>query len=147
MKQVVIIKKIKKDYQKQKEKIISKVLHKYYNINNYEIVYNENGKPYIKGNKVYFNISNARNKVIFVFNTIPVGVDIEYFRPIPHSFKQFLNLEKYNDKETITIFSEKEAIIKLLGKSLSFINDIKIEDYKMKVKIHKKYVICIAYHH
>lgn len=144
MKQKIIIKRIKKNYQKQREKIIFKTLDKYYNIKDYLIEYNKNGKPYLKDNKVFFNISHDQNKVVFIFDAKPIGIDIQFFRKVPASLKKFLKYENCSDKKMVIFFSQKEAIIKLLGESLKIINDININDYELITKIHRKYVISIA---
>ena len=45
-----------------------------------DIVTAENGKPYIKGNPVYFSISHCDGLAVSVLSTAPVGVDCESVR-------------------------------------------------------------------
>ena len=47
-------------------------------VTNAEIVYNEHGKPYLKNNELYFNISHDKNITALVTSDKEIGVDIEY---------------------------------------------------------------------
>ena len=47
-----------------------------------DIVTAENGKPYIKGNPVYFSISHCDGLAVSVLSTAPVGVDCESVRAV-----------------------------------------------------------------
>lgn len=138
--------KIKKDYVAQKEQIIKETLLSDYNINNYEIKYTKNGKPYIEGNEVYFSISHDKDLLLIVFDNNPVGADIQFYRPINDNLKDLLMIDSNESKEIINEFSAREAVIKLMGKRLCNINDIHINDYKIKTIKEKDYVINIAHY-
>lgn len=140
----LILKQINNNYEKQKQEIIKKVLKKQYNIDNYEICYTKNGKPYLKNNKVYFNISNDNQYFIIAFSKHPIGIDIQFYKKINKEFKKILNICEYDDKKCIEIFSLKEAIIKLEGLTLKDINKINTKKYKIKKIRNEKYVINIA---
>ena len=47
------------------------------NLSDYVVLKNKNGKPYFKGNDIYFNISNKDNITVAVTSFNPVGIDIE----------------------------------------------------------------------
>ena len=142
--QKIILQKIDDNYELQKQKIISDVIHNYYHINEYKLLYSKNGKPYIKDNQIYLSISNDNNQLLIVFDTKPVGADIQFYRQITSSFKKILFFDKLNDKEVIKLFSQKEAIIKLIDSRLCYINDIDIKKYKVKSYIYDDLVISIA---
>ena len=77
--------KLKKDnidiFYLNKENIVSKdflslVLNNEYGISNYEIAKNKNGKPYLKDNKVYFNISHKKDMIAIAVSKNEIGFDI-----------------------------------------------------------------------
>ena len=94
-----------------------------------EYVYNKNGKPYIKGNPIYFNISHSNEYVSVVISDTEVGIDIQEINEntlkacklvFTDEVYQFL-LEK-NDIELSTyVYACKEAFIKQQGLSLKHI--------------------------
>lgn len=47
------------------------------NIYDYNVYYNEYGKPYLD-NGLYFNISHSKNVIVCVISDREVGIDIEY---------------------------------------------------------------------
>ena len=142
--QKIVLQTIENDYKSQKKKIISDVIRKYYHIEEYELLYSKNGKPYIKNNKIYLSISNDNNLLLIVFDTKPVGADIQFFKKVPESFKRILFFYFLDDKEVITLFSKKESIIKLIDSNICYINMIDIKKYKVKSFIYDEFVINIA---
>lgn len=143
----IILTKKHSNYQKQKEYIIKNVLLKYYNISTYKICYTNNGKPYlVTDQNMYLSISNDQNMLLIVFDNVPVGVDIQFYKPLKVNLNSLLLLNCNNSVDLINIFSAKEAIIKLLGKKLININNINIENYKLKRFQCKDFVINIAYY-
>lgn len=142
--QKIVLQTIEDNYEFLKKKIMSDVIRKYYNIDEYELLYSKNGKPYIKDNKIYLSISNDNNKLLIVFDTKPVGADIQFYRKVPVSFKKVLFFDELDDKETVNLFSKKEAIIKLIDSKLCYINEIDVKKYKVKSYIYDDFVISIA---
>lgn len=140
----IILSKINKNYENQKNKIIKSILKNEYNISNYEICYNVNGKPYIKNNKVFFNISNDNQYMLIVFSKYPIGVDIQFYKKLNENFKKILNINEKDDKKCIEIFSLRESIIKLEGLSLKDINKLDEKKYRIIQFKNDKYVINIA---
>ena len=59
------------------KELLTKILEKE-NVANIEIVYNEHGKPYLKNNELYFNLSHDRNMTVLVTSNQEIGVDLEY---------------------------------------------------------------------
>ena len=99
-----------------------------HHITHYELVYNEYGKPYLKDNAVYFNISHTKNIIVVAVSDKEVGVDIQYkcYRPRVKD-KYFTKEEKAYidnslDKEDAftAIWVKKEAYLKMIGQGLSY---------------------------
>ena len=112
---------IKNTPQKEKKKLQSaigrhiakEVAKMFYNIEDTEII-TENKKPKFKNVDLCFNISHSNNIVAVAFDTMPLGLDIEYMKE--RDFKALL--ERYNiesdDKELFYQFwTEYEASIKI----------------------------------
>ena len=112
---------IKNTPQKEKKKLQSaigrhiakEVAKVFYNIEDTEII-TENKKPKFKNVDLCFNISHSNNIVAVAFDTMPLGLDVEYMKE--RDFKSLL--ERYNiesdDKELFYQFwTEYEASIKI----------------------------------
>lgn len=130
----------------ESKKLIDQVL-KDNNINNYTIIYNEYGKPYLKNINKYFNVSNTKNISVCVFSDKEIGVDIECLRYNELVMKRMFNEKEINlikksknKKEMFTIiWTIKESYSKLIGLGLNY-NYKKIDTFNIKNKISiKKY--------
>lgn len=130
----------------ESKKLIDQVL-KDNDINNYTIIYNEYGKPYLKNINKYFNVSNTKNISVCVFSDKEIGVDIEYLRYNELVMKRMFNEKEINlikksknKKEMFTIiWTIKESYSKLIGLGLNY-NYKKIDTFNIKNKINiKKY--------
>jgi 4'-phosphopantetheinyl transferase len=92
------------------------------------IHYNEFGKPYLKGNPIFFNVSHSGNIVVCAFSEeFEIGIDVESFNHIDiDDFKsQMTHFEWdriFNSDDKIQAFfkywTQKEAILKAHGKGL-----------------------------
>lgn len=132
-------------------------------INN--LVYNKFGKPFLKNNPVFFNISHSGDFVICAINDkSEIGIDIEIISDIEiDDFKpQFTENEwnkiisSNNKKETFfEYWTQKEAVIKAHGDGLTLslntfdildnITHINGEKYYLKeIKIDKQYKCYIS---
>lgn len=98
------------------------------NINSYSIIYGEHGKPYLKDNPVYFNISHSESVVILSVSDSEIGCDIEYIGPNVNNIasKYFTDEEnEYIDsssdkvKAFFEIWTLKESFMKATGFGLS----------------------------
>lgn len=89
--------------------------------------YGENGKPYLIGNAVYFNISHSHERAVCCISEYECGVDIEKIRPV--SMKLIDRVCSEEEKEAILtaenreeafarLWTKKEAYIKLKGSGI-----------------------------
>lgn len=131
------------------EYLLSKLLKKnhikYSDIN---IVYNENGKPYIESNPLYYNISHKDGFVSVVVSNKECGIDIETIKDKNINLDLFAsNKEKdyiNGDKERLfEIYTLKEATLKMYGKSLLDIKNINTNNVKKKIIKEKDYIVTI----
>ncbi|MBQ8821416.1 MAG: 4'-phosphopantetheinyl transferase superfamily protein [Lachnospiraceae bacterium] len=92
-----------------------------------EILRGEHGKPYVKDNPWYFNTSHSGEYLVMVFDTIPVGIDVQELRPVR---KPELIAKRFSEKEQEYIASggedalyrvwcRKEAYAKCVGRGLT----------------------------
>lgn len=135
------------------EIILKKLLSKY-NLSYESLDYyiNDYGKPYIKNNNIFFNISHSYNYVITTISHNEVGIDIEKIRKTPLNIinqfatdkeKEYILSSNENIEERIfKIYTLKEAYFKMLGTNLNNIlqvefdikdNKIYCNDTKVKV--------------
>ncbi len=129
------------------QKLLNKVLTEL-NIND-EIIYNEYGKPYLKSNKVYFNISHSFDYIVLVISSKEIGVDIEKIRMRRNVIdKVYTEDEKklINNADDFTLmWVKKESYVKYLGKGLSYglknVDTLKLKRYQ--IKKYKDYYIAI----
>lgn len=123
-----------------------------YNLSNYVVLKTKNGKPYFKGNNIYFNISNKDNITVAVTSSKPVGIDIERLTFKEGVVKRFFRKSEQEiiknslDKELdfTTMWVKKEAYIKYLGLDITSIR--KIDTTKITgftIKKYKEYIIGI----
>lgn len=99
----------------------------------------ENGKPYCENAEIHFSISHCKDLVVCAVHRFPVGVDIEFIRPLDLRITKFACTEKdlilINELETdsekeimfFKLWTAKEAFIKFHGKVLA---DLKTVDYE-----------------
>lgn len=111
----------------QKRSILSSYLLKYAlkvnNICETNIIYNEYGKPYLKGNDFYFNISHSGKYVVCALSKKEVGVDIERIRPthdlvLKNCFTKEEQDYVTDDASFTKLWTLKESYIKYLGTGL-----------------------------
>ena len=105
--------------------------------NSIDYFINDEGKPYIKNNNLFFNISHSENYVITVISEKEIGVDIEKIRKVPlNTIRQFAteNEKKYilssnsNIEERLfKIYTLKEAYFKMKGENLSRIFEVEFK--------------------
>ena len=132
------IDKYKNDITKKRsiigEILLSRLLEKN-NFNYEELSFytNKDGKPYIKDNPIYFNISHSNDFVVVVISNKEIGIDIEKIRDtninIINQFctdkeKEYILNSSNIYKSLFNIYTLKEAYIKMKGTNLSQINNI-----------------------
>ena len=104
------------------EDLLKKILKKYHI--EYDIFYNENRKPYIKNNPIFFNISHSGKYIVCVVSDKEIGVDIQeivYKNKVidrictVNEKKQAINPENFTK-----MWVKKESYVKKLGIGLSY---------------------------
>ncbi len=138
------------------ELILAHALKDYANIDQYDIEYNEYGKPYLKNiNNVYFNISNTSNINVCVVSDKEIGVDIESPKYVSGIFnmvftkkeQEIVRMSDNKELDFIKIWTVKESYVKLLGVGISFglksVDTTKLTN-KIDFEFYKNYVIAIA---
>lgn len=131
-----------KNISDQKRSIVSKLLLKdilkLNKISNDLIIYNEYGKPYLKNNEFFFNISHCEDYVVLVTSAYEVGIDIQKIQKTNHLIvnKKYQKEEQdyvTDDEKFTRVWTLKESYLKAIGKGLyeklesfSTIKDLKI---------------------
>ena len=97
-----------------------------------EILKDEMGKPYLKNNEVYFNVSHSGEYLALAISESPVGIDIQepknirdgLYRKVVQPAEQSLIGEK-RQENFLRLWSLKESFVKAEGKGLR----IPMKDY------------------
>lgn len=116
-----------------------RILLKEKNVEFKDIYFNEYGKPYIKDNPIYFNISHSHKYVTAAISDKEIGIDIEKIRTVNiKSTNQIATIKEKeyistNQKKYFEIYTLKEAYFKSLGTNLNNILNIEfiIDDDKI----------------
>ena len=121
------------------------------NISNYELVYGENNKPYLRNNELYFNISHSNEYVICLVSNEEVGCDIEKIKDVklnvakshfhPNEYETIINSN--NPLDTFFKFwTLKESFMKNKGLGLKLPLDsfemVLEKDIKVKQNLDKQ---------
>lgn len=105
-----------------------------------EIIYNEYGKPYLKNNEIYFNISHKDNYTVLVTSKKEIGIDIEKITFKKRVLNKIANDEEKklikNAEDFTKLWVKKESYVKYLGMGLSYglknVDTLKLKKYKIK---------------
>lgn len=102
---------------------LCKILQDKYNIklNDDNLIFNSNNKPYIVNNPIYFNLSHSLHLVAIAIANKEVGIDIEQIHECKNiqKYKRFLNITTLNNsRELIKAWTIYEAKVKCLGISI-----------------------------
>lgn len=92
-----------------------------------ETLRGEHGKPYVEGNPWYFNTSHSGDYLAMVFDTVPVGIDVQEERPVR---KPELIAKRFSEEERAyalsggaetfyQVWCRKEAFAKCVGSGLT----------------------------
>lgn len=116
------------------EILVRTLLYKLFSIRNYDIhiARGAYGKPYLLSNKsIHFNISHSHNLVVCVIDSLEVGIDVEFMRPVelclarrffhPSEYQKLCKVSSaaYRTKLFFDIWTMKESYIKMDGRGLS----------------------------
>lgn len=108
--------------------ILKYCLAKQYQINNFEIYYGENQKPYLKNENIYFNLSHSANYVVCAVSKSEIGIDIQKISQNKPRVAQRLfcineqiQLEKASEKNAFftRLWTLKESYLKMTGEGIS----------------------------
>ena len=105
-----------------------------------EVRYNANGKPYLKNNSVYFNISDKDNYTALVLSNQKVGIDMERITFRKRVISKICNEEEKklikNAQDFTIMWVKKESYVKYLGTGLSYglknVNTLELKNYLIK---------------
>ena len=137
------------------KELLKESLKKDYNISDYEITYNEYNKPYLKNEKIYFNISHSNGTIVLVISDKEIGVDVVYFVYKECVVRKYFTNNEQNEILNSTnkvydftrIWVMKEAFVKMKGVGISY-GLINVDTTKIKEQIelieNEKYLIAIC---
>jgi 4'-phosphopantetheinyl transferase len=93
---------------------------------------NEFGKPYLKENPFYFNLSKSKEFFCILLSKVECGVDIEVIRDVSnmkvvadlyfHTEEKKFCETGFFDERFLTVWTRKEAVLKAIGTGLT--NDL-----------------------
>lgn len=122
-------------------------------IENFEIYIGENGKPFLKDNRLFFNISHCADGIAVAVDTEPVGIDIQEINGFNERVaKRFfsdaenkkINASPDKAKMFTRIWTLKECAIKCNGKALANLGDFLFEDYEKFFEKYGKKFSCMS---
>ena len=134
---------IKKKHQKKNDWLtnLKTILSRDYNINDYNLFYNEDGKPFLKDSNLYFNVSHSGSLTVIGISQFDLGIDIEIIKERKF-IKKIVNkvfndqekeeFEKKNQDEGLDYFTKiwtkKEAYTKLIGTGMKkYFQDVPLD--------------------
>ena len=135
--------------------LLRECLKKNFNISDYEIIYNEYNKPYLKTEMIYFIISHDNGTTVLVVSDQELGVDVEYFTYKESVVRKYFTNNEQNEILNSTnkeydftrIWVMKEAFIKMNGIGIPY-GLINVDTTKIKEQIelieNEKYLIAIC---
>ena len=106
------------------EEFIKFVLRRYYNIPKPTICKTINGKPYLKGGKIHFNLSHSKGLTALAVGKKQVGFDCENLtgKARPAVLNKFTAREKAEIHSTADFYAHwtaRESYVKYLGETLA----------------------------
>ncbi len=122
-------------------------------IKNFEIVLGENGKPFLKGGEMFFNISHCAEGVAVALDTEPVGIDVQEIdgfnekvakRFFDESENKKISASPDKAKAFTRIWTLKESVIKCGGESIANLDEFCFGDYEKFFKKYGKNFSCLS---
>lgn len=124
--------------QSESQPVVEYILKERFNITSANFKKNENGKPYIEGNPIYFNVTDTKGFKAMVFSENEVGLDCENLsREINYEkFKKYFSLREFEEikdkKDFLKNWTAKESFVKKRGKSIfEYLNRIEFFNGKI----------------
>ena len=124
------------------EETVEYLLRTYFYMKSVDLSRTENGKPFIKGNALYFSVAHTNNQIFVVFSDKNVGLDVELsnrninFLPIIKKFSNSEQVEISSCEDFIRHWLVKEAAVKWLGGTLA--HDLYKLDYVAQQLFYKQ---------
>lgn len=122
-------------------------------IDSFETEVGANGKPFLKSEKLFFNISHCAEGVAVVVDTEPVGIDVQEIggfnekvakRFFNESENKKINASPDKAKAFTRIWTLKESAIKFEGKSLANLGEFSFGDYENFFEKYEKKFSCLS---
>lgn len=123
---------------------------------------NEFGKPYLKENPFYFNLSKSKEFFCILLSNIECGVDIEVIRNVSNmkvvadlhfhpQEKKYCETGEFNER-FLTVWTRKESLLKAVGTGLAddlpkintLEDSIKLNDLKYRITTEKNDLFIIS---
>ncbi len=107
-----------------------------------KILRTENGKPFCENLNIHFSIAHSKELAVCAVHDFPVGIDVEFIRPLDLRVTRFActegDLDFINTASTQTekeylffkLWTAKEAFIKFHGKVLADLKTVEYRDIK-----------------
>lgn len=122
-------------------------------IDSFETEVGANGKPFLKREKLFFNISHCAEGVAVVVDAEPVGIDVQEIggfnekvakRFFNESENKKINASPDKAKAFTRIWTLKESAIKCEGKSLANLGEFSFGDYENFFEKYEKKFSCLS---
>ena len=122
-------------------------------IDSFETEVGAKGKPFLKSEKLFFNISHCAEGVAVVVDTEPVGIDVQEIggfnekvakRFFNESENKKINASPDKAKAFTRIWTLKESAIKCEGKSLANLGEFSFGDYENFFEKYEKKFSCLS---
>lgn len=122
-------------------------------IDSFETEVGANGKPFLKSEKLFFNISHCAEGVAVVVDTEPIGIDVQEIggfnekvakRFFNESENKKINASPDKAKAFTRIWTLKESAIKCEGKSLADLGEFSFGDYENFFEKYEKKFSCLS---
>lgn len=122
-------------------------------IDSFETEVGANGKPFLKSEKLFFNISHCAEGVAVVIDTAPVGIDVQEIggfnekvakRFFNESENKKINASPDKAKAFTRIWTLKESAIKCEGKSLADLGEFSFGVYENFFEKYEKKFSCLS---
>ena len=122
-------------------------------IDSFETEVGANGKPFLKSEKLFFNISHCAEGVAVVVDTEPVGIDVQEIggfndkvakRFFNESENKKINASPDKAKAFTRIWTLKESAIKKEGKALANLDEFSFENYEKFFEKYEKKFSCLS---
>lgn len=127
----------KEKYEDYKKECIQRYCERIHYKEKIEIQKEIQGKPYIKNNPFYFNVSHSYDYYLIAFSQSKIGIDIEKHRDRNYHYiaKRYYNKEEFDyihehgKKAFFDLWCMKESYTKYLGESIFQHLEVKMVDH------------------